>query len=90
MKVVEAGKVEYVGNYGTYGLIVIVSHGGGYMSLYGQLSNATVEKDMQVQRGQSIGTTGGANTPEGPHLYFEIRGENLIALDPSDWLRTRR
>jgi len=90
VKVVEAGKVEYVGNYGTYGLMVIVSHGGGYLSLYGQLSAATVEKEMRVLRGQAIGTTGGGNTPEGPHLYFEIRGENLIALDPSDWLRTRR
>ncbi|HTK56538.1 MAG TPA: peptidoglycan DD-metalloendopeptidase family protein [Gemmatimonadales bacterium] len=90
VKVVEAGKVIFVGPYGTYGLMVIVSHGGGYLSLYGQLTSATVEKDAQVTKGQVIATTGGANTPEGPHLYLEIRGENLIALDPSDWLRTRR
>src|SRR5690349_8973441 len=90
VKVVEAGKVIFVGPYGTYGLMVIVSHGGGYLSLYGQLTSALVEKDAQVTKGQVIATTGGANTPEGPHLYLEIRGENLIALDPSDWLRTRR
>jgi septal ring factor EnvC (AmiA/AmiB activator) len=90
VKVVEAGKIEYVGNYGTYGLIVIVSHGGGYMSLYGQLSSATVETGGQILRGQSIGNTGGGNTPEGPHLYLEIRGAAGEVLDPSDWLRTRR
>ena len=31
-----------------------------------------------------------ATADEGPHLYFEIRGENGIALDPADWLRRRR
>ncbi|HET7042184.1 MAG TPA: peptidoglycan DD-metalloendopeptidase family protein, partial [Gemmatimonadales bacterium] len=90
VKVVEAGTVMFVGPFGTYGLMVIIGHGGGYMSLYGQLTSADVQKDQAVTKGQVIGTTGGANSPEGPHLYFEIRGENFIALDPSDWLRTRR
>lgn len=90
VKVVEAGQVIHVGQFGTYGLMIIVSHGGGYMSLYGQLTAASVEKGAQVTKGQVIGTTGGANTPEGPHLYLEIRGAAGEALDPSDWLRSRR
>ena len=90
VKVVEAGRVIHVGQLGTYGLMVIVSHGGGYMSLYGQLTQASVERGSQVSKGQIIGTTGGANTPEGPHLYLEIRGAAGETLDPSDWLRTRR
>lgn len=90
VKVVEGGSVVFVGPWGTYGLMVIISHGGGYMSLYGQLSNATVEKGMVVAKGQIIGGTGGANSAEGPHLYLEIRGAAGEALDPSDWLRTRR
>ena len=90
VKVVEAGRVIHVGLLGTYGLMVIVSHGGGYMSLYGQLTAAAVERGAEVTRGQIIGTSGGANTPEGPHLYLEIRGAAGEALDPSDWLRTRR
>jgi septal ring factor EnvC (AmiA/AmiB activator) len=90
VKVVESGSVLFVGPWGTYGTLAIVSHGGGYLSLYGQLSNVTVEKGMQVNKGQIIGGTGGANTPEGPHLYLEIRGAAGEALDPSDWLRTRR
>ena len=90
VKVVESGTVIYVGYLGTYGLMVIVSHGGGYMSVYGQLTAANVTVDEQVTKGEAIGTTGGANSPEGPHLYFEIRGTAGEALDPSDWLRSRR
>ena len=90
VKVVEAGTVILAGPLGTYGLIVIVSHGDGYLSLYGQLTTALVEKGAHVTKGQVIGTTGGLNTPEGAHLYFEIRGSGAITLDPSDWLRTRR
>jgi septal ring factor EnvC (AmiA/AmiB activator) len=90
VKVVEAGTVLLASELGTYGLIVIVSHGDGYLSLYGQLTTALVEKGAHVTKGQVIGTTGGLNTPEGGHLYFEIRGSGAITLDPSDWLRTRR
>ena len=46
--------------------------------------------DRRWSKGQMIGTVGGANTDDGPHLHFEIRGENRIALDPADWLRKRR
>jgi septal ring factor EnvC (AmiA/AmiB activator) len=90
VKVVQAGTVDYVGHFGTYGLLVIVSHGGGYRSLYGQLTSASVTVGATVTRGQIIGATGGLNTPEGPHLYLEIRGAGFMALDPSDWLRSRR
>ena len=90
VKVVESGTVMHAGEWGTYGLIVIVSHGDGYLSLYGQLTSALVEKGAHVTKGQVIGTTGGLNTPEGAHLYFEIRGSGAMTLDPSDWLRTRR
>lgn len=90
VRVVESGTVLHVGNLGTYGLMVIVSHGGGYLSLYGQLTATNVERGAQVTKSQVIGTTGGANSSEGPHLYFEIRGAAGETLDPSDWLRTRR
>lgn len=87
---VSAGRVVLVQRLGTYGLSVILEHPTGYYSLYMQLSTASVSVGAQVQQGATIGTVGGANTPEGPHLYFEIRGDNQIALDPTDWLRRRR
>ena len=90
VKAVENGRVELVQRLGTYGLTVVVQHGNGYRSLYMQLQDAAVAVGQDIARGQVIGTVGGANSEQGPHLHFEIRGENSIALDPSDWLRRRR
>jgi septal ring factor EnvC (AmiA/AmiB activator) len=89
VKAVSSGRVALVQRLGTYGLTVVLEHGNGYFSLYMQLATASVAKDDTVVRGAAIGTVGGANTDDGPHLYFEIRGENQIALDPTDWLRRR-
>jgi len=90
VKAVENGRVELVQRLGTYGLTVVIQHGNGYRSLYMQLQEASVVVGQDVTRGQVIGTVGGANSEQGPHLHFEIRGDNSIALDPSDWLRRRR
>jgi len=89
VKAVSSGRVALVQRLGTYGLTVVVEHGNGYFSLYMQLGSASVAAGESIQRGQSIGTVGGENTDQGAHLYFEIRGENQIALDPADWLRRR-
>jgi septal ring factor EnvC (AmiA/AmiB activator) len=89
VKSVSSGRVALVQRLGTYGLTVVVEHGNGYFSLYMQLGSASVAAGESVQRGQNIGTVGGENSDQGAHLYFEIRGENQIALDPADWLRRR-
>ena len=90
VKAVESGRVELVQQMNTYGLTVVVEHGNGYRSLYMHLGEARVARGASVGRGQVIGTVGGEETDEGTQLYFEIRGENGIALDPADWLRRRR
>ncbi len=90
---VESGKVVWATRLGTYGLAVLIQHGNGYYSFYGQLESTSVAQGQEVQKGQAIGTVGGENSDEGPHLYFEIRGTKgdvSIALDPTDWLRKRR
>ena len=89
VKAVSSGLVMVVQRLGTYGLTVVVEHGNGYFSLYMQLGTSAVAVGEAVQKGQSVGTVGGSNTDQGAHLYFEIRGENQIALDPADWLRRR-
>jgi murein hydrolase activator len=90
VKAVEAGQVALVQRFGTYGLSVFVRHPNGYWSLYMQLQKATVKAGESVTRGEEIGTVGGANSAEKtPHLYFEIRGDNEIALDPLVWLKRR-
>ena len=89
VKAVESGKVRLVGQFGTYGLTVVLEHGNGYYSVYSHLQSAEVQLSATVSRGQTIGTVGGENSDYGAHLHFEIRGENQVALNPVDWLRKR-
>ena len=89
VRVVEAGKVRLVGQFGTYGLTIVVEHGNGYYSVYSHLQSAAVKLGATVTKGAAIGTVGGENSDYGPHLHFEIRGENQTALDPTTWLRKR-
>jgi septal ring factor EnvC (AmiA/AmiB activator) len=89
VKAVESGKVRLVGQFGTYGLTIVLEHGNGYYSVYSHLLSAGVRLAAAVAKGEVIGTVGGQNSDYGPHLHFEIRGENQVALDPAEWLRRK-
>ncbi|HEX6105075.1 MAG TPA: peptidoglycan DD-metalloendopeptidase family protein [Gemmatimonadales bacterium] len=89
IKAVESGKVRLVGQFGTYGLTVVLEHGNGYYSVYSHLQSASVKLGASVTKGEPLGRVGGENSDYGPHLHFEIRGENQVALDPTEWLRKR-
>lgn len=86
---VAGGTVFFAQPYLGYGPSVILSHGGGYYSLYLHLSEIHVAEGQAVILGQSIGRVGGSVTPEGPHLEFQIR-INSQAVDPLPWLRRPR
>src|SRR6478752_3193466 len=89
VKAVEAGRVRLVGQFGTYGLTIVLEHGNGYYSVYSHLQEAAVKLGAPVAKAETIGTVGGENSDYGSHLHFEIRGENQVALDPTEWLRKR-
>jgi murein DD-endopeptidase MepM/ murein hydrolase activator NlpD len=89
VKAVESGKVRLVGQFGTYGLTIVLEHGNGFYSVYSHLETADVKLGAAVAKGGVIATVGGQNSDYGPHLHFEIRGDNQIALDPATWLRRR-
>lgn len=86
VKSVSAGEVTYVAPIGTYGLTIIVQHGGGDYSVYGSLSRADVRVGQQVIKSQVIGAVGRADPDMPPHLHFEIRPKGR-ATDPLGWLR---
>jgi len=89
VRTVAGGRIEHTGPYGTYGLMVIVSHGDSYRTLYLYLSRLQVQPGEIVQAGDILGYSGGQSTEEGPHIEFQIRGQGAIALDPLNWLRRR-
>jgi septal ring factor EnvC (AmiA/AmiB activator) len=88
VKSVAAGHVVRVSQLGTYGLTVIVEHGGGDYSIYGSLSRSDVTQGQAVTRGQVIGGVGISDPELPPHLHFEIR-HGGPAVDPAIWLRQR-
>ena len=87
VQAVEAGTVDFAGPFEGYGLTVILSHGGGFYTVYMYLEEIDVTEGRAVTVGQVVGTVGGADTPEGPHLEFQVR--NPQAQDPLAWLRAQ-
>jgi len=85
---IAAGEVMVSDPIGTYGLTVIVQHGGGDYSVYGSLSRADVRKGDKVAKGQVIGAVGRADPEMDPHLHLEIRPKGR-ATDPLAWLTLR-
>ena len=82
---VAAGRVEYAADLRGYGNTVIISHGDGYLSVYGGLSSLAVGNGSSVAAGQSIGSSG--TLPSGEQgLYFELRYRGRT-INPQSWLR---
>jgi septal ring factor EnvC (AmiA/AmiB activator) len=90
VRAVASGTVSLAGSLGTYLTSILLDHGGGYYTFYGYLADAVVTKGERVLKGQVIGHVGGQSSDEGPHLHFELRGQGGIALDPTNWLKSRR
>jgi septal ring factor EnvC (AmiA/AmiB activator) len=92
VKTVESGVVEFAGAFPGYGLTVIVSHGGGYRTLYLYLKTIGVQVNQQVASGQGVGTVGGEQSAEGAHIEFQVRvprDGSIEPVDPLAWLRAR-
>ena len=89
VKAISAGSVIAAEAFGTYGLTVIVNNGGGDYSMYGSLGRISVNKGDKVAKGQTIGTVGKSDPELDAHLHLEIR-PNGRAVDPLEWLRSRR
>lgn len=67
------GKVTFAGWCSGYGYAIVIDHGQGISSLYGHLSDYSVQVGQFVRQGQSVGTMGSTGNSTGPHLHFEVR-----------------
>jgi septal ring factor EnvC (AmiA/AmiB activator) len=80
------GKVVYADNFKGYGQLVIVNHGSGYHSLYGNLSKIFSKNGAIIKENQTLGEVGESSTLGTSGLYFEIRYRGK-PLDPQQWLK---
>jgi len=79
------GRVMYADWLPGLGLLMVLDHGGGYMSLYGHNEQLYRRVGDRVEPGDPIGAVGDAAVGQ-PGLYLEIR-KGKQALNPQDWLR---
>lgn len=88
VKAVAAGRVVFADWLRGYGLLLILDHGDGYMSLYGYNQGLRVNVGDAVTAGEIVATVGsnGEHNPAG--LYFEIRHQGS-PVDPLLWCNAR-
>ena len=80
------GRVVYADWLRGQGLLLIVDHGGGYLSLYGHNRSLQREVGDWVAPGDAIATVGSSGGAEYPGLYFEIR-HNGEPVNPGVWIK---
>ncbi len=82
------GKVVFAKWLPGYGLLIIINHGNGYMTLYGR-NHALYKATGDIVRiGDLIATVGQSGGYQTPALYFAIR-HNGKPLNPESWVRRR-
>ncbi|WP_328275442.1 M23 family metallopeptidase [Sphingobium sp.] len=68
------GVVAYAGDkVAVFGGLVLLNHGGGWVSAYGHASRVDVVRGQKVTKGQVIGLTGDTGYASKPKLHFELR-----------------
>nr|WP_275975003.1 peptidoglycan DD-metalloendopeptidase family protein [Shewanella gaetbuli] len=86
IKAVAAGKVIYADWLRGFGMVMVVDHGKGYMSLYGHAQTLFKRAGDTVKDGESIALVGRSGGQSEPSLYFEIRHKGQ-AVDPARYCR---
>lgn len=81
----ESGTVIYSGWMSGYGNTIMISHGGGLVTLYGHNSSLVVSKGQTVSRGQTVAKCGSTGWSTGNHCHFEVR-VNGGAVSPASYL----
>ena len=79
----DSGTVVYAGNeVRGMGNLLLVSHGGGYITAYGYNDSLLVKKGDTIKKGQAIAKVGTTGSASDPRLHFEVRRGNKT-LDPA-------
>ena len=83
------GVVAYVGSeIAVYGGLILIKHGGGWITTYGHAQELLVTRGQQVKRGQIIARAGETGSAREPMLHFEIR-QGRKPVNPLGLLPTR-
>ena len=85
VKAIHHGRVVYADWLRGQGLLVIIDHGEGYLSLYGHNSTLQQEVGDWVSPGDTVATVGASGGASNPGVYFEIRHDGQ-PVNPEYWI----
>ena len=86
IRAVSGGKVIYADWLKGFGMVMVIDHGKGYMSLYGHAQALLKSPGDMVKTGEAIALVGRSGGQTEPGLYFEIRYKGQ-AVDPAKYCR---
>lgn len=84
VKSVASGRVVFSDWMRGFGNLIIVDHGGGYMSLYGNNQAVLKQEGEEVSAGDTIASVGNSGGNESNGLYYELRRQSK-PFDPLSW-----
>jgi len=87
-RAVAGGRVIFASPFENYGMLLIIDHGNGYNTLYGNLSDIPLQKNDLLIQGTDLGKITRSKFLNTPALYFEIR-HNGKPVDPAEWMEKR-
>ena len=85
IKAAASGTVTFAGWKGSYGYMVVISHGNGVQTYYGHCSQLYVSAGQTVSQGETIAAVGSTGNSTGPHLHLEVR-VNGVAYNPQNYV----
>ncbi|MGM0570912.1 murein hydrolase activator EnvC family protein [Marinobacter sp.] len=88
IKAVHYGRVVFSNWLRGFGMMTIIDHGEGYMTLYGHSSSLLTSPGEWVRAGETIALAGRTGGTEDPAVYFELR-HNGKPQNPIGWLKRR-
>ncbi|WP_293751426.1 peptidoglycan DD-metalloendopeptidase family protein [uncultured Paraglaciecola sp.] len=83
---IHQAKVLYSDWLRGFGLVTVLDHGNGFMSLYGHNQALLKQAGEAVQAGEAIALLGQSGGQSRPNLYFEIRHKGT-PINPVSWLK---
>ena len=86
VRAIHHGRVVYADWFRGSGLLMIIDHGNGYMSLYAHNQSLLRDVGEWVTAGTPISTVGNTGGQDRHALYFEVRHDGK-PTDPSNWCR---
>ena len=85
IKAASSGTVTFSGRKGSYGNLLVITHGNGVQTYYGHCSALYASAGQTVSQGQVVAAVGSTGNSTGPHLHLEIRVKGA-AYNPQNYL----